>query len=1195
MAQNSFYRIIGLVCMILTSFNICHAQQELTKEQLSKGIEAFQGMNFDKAISYLSPIEDDLENIDIEAKTTLSFVLGTCYHQTGNLEKALSLYKIVLKSSSLDNNIVIQLRPTLLEICTVLEDDNAALLYLTEVQDLMNKPNFRQSGFYSDYAISVCTYYTIKKQYKKVLEYAEKGLSVIDSEDKEEQLKGAQKNTLYMFLGNANRELGHYEQAVENLKNALLYISYTKQDCCVTLHAIGNCYNHANQSDSALIYMEKAEILYGQRNAPIDNVRINNSLELGVLLSNKGESQRAMGFLLDAENGYKELGNSDRLPYVYAHLYNCSKSIGNKELTNKYAERINEYIKYVKNDNSREYNICYSAYASILESEGKYSEAITIMKNLTDAENLNDETVANDLATSYYKLAVMMIQSGDFIHAEINIRKTLELLDPVKNRSKDLFIGSQILLSEVLSKTGRIGESIRNLENIKSFVTSADGHDDAASQYYSFLAGLYASIGNNDKILEYELRASEVTLKNKGEESYDYAISLINLSEAYGLSLQKEKANECLNVAAEIISKLYGEESKEYYNVLHKQALNYSIDSSRTVEAEKVFNKCLNLSKKCFGNNSIQHGEDLCWYAMFRFYSMQDNHAIEFMQKGINILSAFEDYEGSLLHFLNQLSILCHVSKDYELAYSYDKQYYERVKDFLKQNFPNLVDWQRESLWTPIHNNLSKFISAASATSSSLYLKLAYNSLLLGKGLLLQSSNNIANAVKQNGDAELLKIHDQIQIEKKKLLNSTKQNDIEEIRNNINSLQRAELNKISDTDILKGLFDTEWTDVCDNLEEGDVAIEFASYPTQDCNSYVAFVLNCHSRQPLCIPLFNDKELARFVSDDNVQYDYQNPDLYRVIWERLETYALKNAKRIYFAPDGLLHKIAIENLVDKQGRLASDKWNLHRLTSTRNVVRSAPHNTYKSAVLYGGLTYTMDANDLEEATKLRAGVEDLAETKVEITGIQAILEENSIDCKLKTEKIGTEESFMSLSSIGVNILHLATHGFFWTSENEKEYSNVQFISLINNTNSKESALLRSGLLLSGANIALQGKRVSNGVQDGILTAQEISSLDFEDMDLVVLSACETALGEISGEGVFGLQRGFKLVGAQSILMSLWKVDDTATRLLMTEFYNHLLHGCSKIESLKRAQMNVRMQSGYEDPEYWAGFILLDGLD
>lgn len=319
------------------------------------------------------------------------------------------------------------------------------------------------------------------------------------------------------------------------------------------------------------------------------------------------------------------------------------------------------------------------------------------------------------------------------------------------------------------------------------------------------------------------------------------------------------------------------------------------------------------------------------------------------------------------------------------------------------------------------------------------------------------------------------------------------------------------------------------------------------------------------------------------------------DLYRVIWERLETYALKDAKKVYFAPDGLLHKIAIESLIDKQGKLASEKWNLHRLTSTRNIVRTTSSNTYKSAVLYGGLTYTMDADDLEESAKLRAGVKNLAETKVEITGIQAILEKNEIDCKLKTEKIGTEESFMALSSTGVNILHLATHGFFWTIENEKDYSNVQFISLINNTNSRESALIRSGLLLSGANIALQGKNDTNRFQDGILTAQEISSLDFEDMDLVVLSACETALGEISGEGVFGLQRGFKLAGAQSILMSLWKVDDIATRLLMTEFYKQLFRGCSKIDALKKAQMYVRLQTGFEDPEFWAGFVLLDGLD
>jgi CHAT domain-containing protein len=234
---------------------------------------------------------------------------------------------------------------------------------------------------------------------------------------------------------------------------------------------------------------------------------------------------------------------------------------------------------------------------------------------------------------------------------------------------------------------------------------------------------------------------------------------------------------------------------------------------------------------------------------------------------------------------------------------------------------------------------------------------------------------------------------------------------------------------------------------------------------------------------------------------------------------------------------------------------------------------------------------MDANDLEEATKLRAGVKNLAETKVEIAEIQAILEENIIDCRPKTGEIGTEESFMSLSSAGINILHLATHGFFWTNENENDYSNVHFLSLIQNTNRNESALLRSGLLLSGANIALQGKKVSNEIQDGILTAQEISSLDFEGMNLVVLSACETGLGDITSEGVFGLQRAFKIAGVQTIIMSLWKVDDEATQMFMTEFYNNwIAKKQSKREAFNNAQNTVRMK--HKEPVYWAGFVMLD---
>ncbi len=139
------------------------------------------------------------------------------------------------------------------------------------------------------------------------------------------------------------------------------------------------------------------------------------------------------------------------------------------------------------------------------------------------------------------------------------------------------------------------------------------------------------------------------------------------------------------------------------------------------------------------------------------------------------------------------------------------------------------------------------------------------------------------------------------------------------------------------------------------------------------------------------------------------------------------------------------------------------------------------------------------------------------------------------------------------------------------------------------------LRRSGLFLSGANLGLKGIQLPQDVEDGVLTAKELSDMNLGSIELVVLSACQSGLGETSGEGVFGLQRGFKLAGAKSLLMSLWKVDDKATQLLMTEFYRQFLNGKSKIESLRLAQQAVRSHSEYQDPEFWAGFILLDALN
>ena len=133
--------------------------------------------------------------------------------------------------------------------------------------------------------------------------------------------------------------------------------------------------------------------------------------------------------------------------------------------------------------------------------------------------------------------------------------------------------------------------------------------------------------------------------------------------------------------------------------------------------------------------------------------------------------------------------------------------------------------------------------------------------------------------------------------------------------------------------------------------------------------------------------------------------------------------------------------------------------------------------------------------------------------------------------------------------------------------------------------------------SGCNRIIRHEQIPDEEEDGILTAQEISTLDLRGLDLVVLSACQTGLGDIiSGEGVFGLQRGFKKAGAKTIIMSLWNVNDDSTMKMMTSFYHHYLEGMSKEEAFRAAQDELRKNSlPHQERPDWAAFIMLDGLN
>lgn len=501
------------------------------------------------------------------------------------------------------------------------------------------------------------------------------------------------------------------------------------------------------------------------------------------------------------------------------------------------------------------------------------------------------------------------------------------------------------------------------------------------------------------------------------------------------------------------------------------------------------------------------------------------------------------------------------------------------------------------------------------------YLALAYDYALFTKGALLNSEKTIYETASDSAKLIIKTINDN----KGKLQSLDFAWSRDSIQMIIDIKERL-LMKIIDREAVIRRNNVVVSDIISAKTSNQVAIEFVSanrmnaYIKTDTIDYYALVLD--SNKKLCKSyLFSESELLPLISTttesqiNNIYKHNGNGSLLaEKIWSKILPY-VNQGETICFAPTGLLHQLAIESLPYDEDHTMADVFNLVRLSSTREIVTNKDETHYATATLYGGIQYDMNATEIlaaseryntddllasrgiENDTLNRGSVDYLKGSKTEVENINSMLKQNNLQVQLFTSTNANEESFKALSGKHQNILHIATHGFFWTDStaHEKDYISQRMILLGNDISTPPAIdpLNRCGLLFAGANIALQGHSADlpEGVQDGILTAKEISLLDLRDADLVVLSACETGKGEITSEGVFGLQRAFKMAGAQTIIMSLWPVHDMATQLLMTEFYrNWITNHQSKREAFRNAQNTVRSQ--YEEPVYWAGFIMLD---
>ena len=402
-----------------------------------------------------------------------------------------------------------------------------------------------------------------------------------------------------------------------------------------------------------------------------------------------------------------------------------------------------------------------------------------------------------------------------------------------------------------------------------------------------------------------------------------------------------------------------------------------------------------------------------------------------------------------------------------------------------------------------------------------------------------------------------------------------------------------------------------WKEIQQQLSNDAIAIEFISTIENngDYNTYHALVIDKNTSSPKMITLYSESKLEEIKNETRDTRDIFGELIWKPILAHYPT-----VKDIYFSPDGVLHVLPIEYYSPDGANCMFENFNMYRLSSTKELLREIGRQHPNSAVLYGGLDYNQlkDNNSRTISSELpgiwrgiaeRGGFDPLFNTVFETQEINKILTGRNIPTTLYSGEAGTEESFRNLSGRSHSIIHLATHGMYIDSEGvdtkkrENNFDFLESLASLNDPVKEDAALTHSFLVMAGGNKVISRISIPDRDKDGILTSKEISQLDLRGLDLVVLSACESALGDINNGGVYGLQRGFKKAGANAILMSLDKVDDEATKILMVEFYRNLMGGKTKRQSLQEAQQYLRKvdHGKYDNPKYWASFIMLDGLN
>lgn len=758
----------------------------------------------------------------------------------------------------------------------------------------------------------------------------------------------------------------------------------------------------------------------------------------------------------------------------------------------------------------------------------------------------------------------------------------------------------------------------------------------------------YASSLNNLAVLEYDLgryneaeklieEAAEITAEGKGKESMAYAIHLNNKAIFYNAIGRYDHAIALMQECIDIAGKELKEKSGTYLQLMTNLALIHQ-SLGQYDEAEKIYKEAIDLQVRRLKLNrksDPDYAHMLNNLASLYMLTDREEEAGKLLQESLDIYQAkFGERHPATASAQRDMANFYLAQGDYNSAQPLFKKTYDTRKSTLAENHPSLVQsaedlaiiqWklgklneaaatyqdvmkaslafidryfppmseaEKTKYWDRLrprfHRYFSFVIDVYDQKPELLDQLLSYH--MSTKGLLLSSNTRIRNAIIDSGDEELIRLYQDWQDQREQLATYytyTK----EELRDqnvNLDSIESAanrseRLLSEQSSMFAEGLSARRYhvSDLQSFINEEQAVVEIVQLPWFENRfdgriKYIALIVKKSGLAELVI-LDNGNQLEeRYYKYYKNVIRQKTTDQYSYVqyWKPIEE-KLSGVSKIYFSADGIYNQVNMNTMLDESGKFVVEKYNLYFVGNAKDLLESKKQAVGKTAFVLGYPLYGDDQL-----------IAPLPGTREEVMSISEKLKKNNYTIAKVIEKDASEANVKHMKA--PNLLHIATHGFF-----QEDVKGNQSVFGVNMESARNNPLLRSGLMLSGAAYTMKDASFRGFDQhdNGILTAYEAMNLPLSNTNLVVLSACETGVGDVkAGEGVYGLQRAFMVAGAKQLVMSLWKVSDEATQHLMTQFYSEWLSGKDSNQAFRNAQLSLKQK--YPHPYYWGAFVMVN---